>query len=102
MLTLPMQKKWWLMIYNNKKPEEYREIGPYWKKRFKTIGLLDENGEPVKGAVADVILMNGYREKAPQMQARVTLKIRTGEEKWGAAPGKEYYVLTILKWERVR
>ncbi len=102
MLKIQMQKYWWLKVYNNQKPEDYREIGPYWEKRFRTIGLLDEKGEPVKGAVADVILANGFREKSPELRARVTLKIRTGEEKWGAAPGKEYYVLTILKWERVR
>ena len=102
MLTLPIQKKWWLMIYNHQKPEEYREIGPYWEKRFRTIGLLDENGEPVKGAMAEVILQNGFREKAPQLQARVTLRIREGEEKWGAEKGKKYYVLSILTWERVR
>ena len=101
MLRLPLQKKWWKMIYDNLKPEEYREIGPYWEKRFRTIGLLDENGKPT-GAVADVILVNGYREKAPELLARVTLKIRTGEKKWGAEPGREYYVLPILKQERVR
>ncbi len=101
MLRLPLQKKWWLMIYNREKPEEYREIGPYWEKRFKTIGLLDKDGKPT-GDVADVILVNGYREKAPELQARVTLKIRTGEKKWGAEPGREYYVLPILKQERVR
>lgn len=101
MLRLPLQKKWWKMIYDNLKPEEYREIGPYWEKRFRTIGLLDENGKPT-GAVADVILVNGYREKAPELLARVTLKIRTGEAKWGAEPGREYYVLPILKQERVR
>jgi len=102
MLRLPLQKKWWLMIYNGQKHEEYREIGPYWGKRFRTIGLLDDKGEPVKGAVADVILQNGFREKAPQLKARVTLKIRGGEEKWGAEKGKKYYVLSILTWERVR
>ena len=101
MLRLPLQKKWWKMIYDNLKPEEYREIGPYWEKRFRTIGLLDENGKPT-GAVADVILVNGYRETAPELRARVTLKIREGEAKWGADPGREYYVLPILKWERVR
>lgn len=91
MLTLPMQKKWWLMIYNNQKPEEYREIGPYWGKRFKTIGLLDENGEPVKGAVADMTLANGSGPKAPTMAIRVKLKMRDGE-----------YILPILRQERVR
>lgn len=102
MLKIQMQKYWWLKVYNNQKPEDYREIGPYWEKRFRTIGLLDEKGEPVKGAVADVILANGFREKSPELQARVTLKIREGEEKWGAEKGKKYYVLSILKWERVR
>jgi hypothetical protein len=102
MLTLPIRKHWWKMIYDGEKPEEDREIGDYWRKRFFHAGLLDADGKPVPDAVADVLLCNGYGAKAPQILARVRLRIGTGEAKWGAEPGREYYVLPILTRRRVR
>ena len=102
MLRIPIRKHWWKMIYDNDKPEEYREIGDYWRKRFQTLGLLDEKGEPVPDAVADVILVNGYGPKAPELLVRIMLRIGTGEPKWGAEPGKKYYVLPILTARRIR
>ena len=35
MLTLPIKKKWFDMIKSGEKKEEYREIKPYWTKRFE-------------------------------------------------------------------
>lgn len=102
MLRLPIRKHWWKMIYDKEKHEEYREIGDYWRVRFFHAGLLDAEGKPVKGAVADVILTNGYGPKAPELAARVTLRIGTGEPRWSAEPGKEYYVLPILTCRRIR
>ena len=102
MLRIPVRKKWWKMEYDGEKLEDYRETGDYWRKRFQTLGLLDEAGEPVPDAVADVILVNGYGPKAPELAARITLRIGTGEPKWGAEPGKKYYVLPILTARRIR
>ena len=67
MLRIPVRKKWWKMEYDGQKPEDYREIGDYWRKRFESLGLLDAEGKPIKGAVADVILVNGYGPKAPEL-----------------------------------
>lgn len=102
MLRLPIRKHWWQMICDNIKLEEYREIGDYWRKRFQSLGLLDAEGKPVEYAVADVILANGYGPKAPELLVRISLRIGTGEPKWGAEPGKEYYVLPILTVRRLR
>lgn len=102
MLRIPVRKKWWKMEYDGEKLEDYREIGDYWRKRFQTLGLLDEKGEPVPDAVADVILVNGYGPKAPELLVRIMLRIGTGEPKWGAEPGKKYYVLPILTARRIR
>lgn len=33
-LDLPLKKEWYNMIESGEKREEYREIKPYWKKRF--------------------------------------------------------------------
>ena len=38
MLTLPIKKKWFDMILFGEKKEEYREIKPYWTKRFSFFG----------------------------------------------------------------
>lgn len=38
-LYLPLKTKWYRMIESGEKPEEYREITPYWCKRL----LLQEN-----------------------------------------------------------
>lgn len=34
-LILPIKKKWFDMILSGEKKEEYREMKPYWEKRFK-------------------------------------------------------------------
>ena len=35
MLILPIKRKWFDMIKSGEKKEEYREIKPYWTKRFE-------------------------------------------------------------------
>lgn len=100
MLILPIKKKWFDMIASREKTEEYREIKPYYRKRFETIGLLDVYGLPVVNKVW-VILRNGYSTKSPQIEAEVTLDIKEGRPEWGAEPGVEYYVLKILRICRV-
>lgn len=101
MLVLPIKKKWFDMIASGEKTEEYREIKPYYRKRFETIGLLNRLGLPVINYVW-VIFRNGYSKKSPQIEAEVTLEIRAGKPEWGAEPGVEYYVLRILKIKNVK
>ena len=84
------------MIRSGEKKEEYREIKPYYRKRFETIGLLDAYGLPVVNKTR-VIFRNGYSKKSPQIEAEVTLDIKEGRPEWGAEPCTEYYVLQILK-----
>ena len=94
MLTLPTKGKWFRMILDGEKLEEYREIKPYYTKRFQTIGLLDKYGLPISNKV-NVMLRNGYSRNAPSFIAKVSLDIKTGREEWGAEPEKEYYALRI-------
>ena len=94
MLILPTKGKWYHMIEKRIKLEEYREIKPYYRKRFHTIGLLDNYGLPTVNRV-DVMFRNGYSGNAPSFVANVSLDIKTGREEWGAEPGKEYYALRI-------
>lgn len=94
MLILPTKGKWFRMILDRIKLEEYREMKPYYRKRFQTIGLLDSYGLPTINKV-NVMFRNGYSGNAPSFIANVSLDIKTGREEWGAEPGKEYYTLRI-------
>ena len=93
-LVLPIKRKWFDMIIAGDKTEEYREIKPYWTKRFKTIGLLDDGGNPTHNK-ALVTFRNGYGKDAPEFMAWVTMDIGDGLRNWGAEPGARYYVLVI-------
>ena len=94
MLTLPIKKKWFDMICSGVKREEYRAETPYYAKRFKSIGLLGDNGDTT-GKEAWVILRNGYGKDKPEIMASVSLKTGTGHPSWGAEEGEWYYVLEI-------
>lgn len=96
MLTLPIKKKWYDMILSGEKNEEYRDIKPYYQKRFQTIGLLNEEGSATfHNAV--VVFRNGYTKASPKIRVRVTLRKRGGRREWGAVQGQKYYVLRILE-----
>ncbi len=97
MLTLPIKKKWFDMIRSGEKKEEYREIKPYWTKRFQTIGFLDNYGFAIPHKPTLITLQNGYRKDAPFVRVWVILNVSEGYEKWGAKPGEVYYVLEIVK-----
>lgn len=94
MFVLPIKRKWFFMILDGIKKEEYREIKPYYTKRFQTLGLLDENGNPTsKHAV--IPFRNGYGTLVPYLFANVHLRIGTGNPEWGAEPNVKYYILEI-------
>jgi hypothetical protein len=100
MLTLPIKKKWFDMIKSGEKKEEYREIKPYWTKRFYnslydlTIG---NNTNTIYHAQGTVVFRNGYSKNSPAIKCFIYLNKGYGKEEWGAEKGKEYYVLKILE-----
>ncbi len=100
MLTLPIKKQWFDMILSSEKKEEYREIKPYWTSRFRTAGLLMENGH-VSAWAKPVLFKNGYNADSPTFEARCQLSVGYGKSEWGALPGKKYYVLNILHVKEV-
>ena len=95
MLTLPIKRKWFNLILSGEKKEEYRDLTPYYQKRFQTIGLLDEKGRSTF-RLADVVFRNGYAKESPEFMARVTLRKKGGRCEWGAIHGQKYYVLVIV------
>lgn len=94
MLILPIKRKWFDMIISGEKKEEYREIKPYYKKRFQTIGLLDQYGLPTL-LTEEVVLRNGYAANSPQVIVTVSIDVKQGNPEWGAEPNKEYFCLQI-------
>ena len=100
MLTLPIEKKWFDMIWNGEKTEEYREIKPYWRERFHKAGLCFANGMPKMPA--EVLFVNGYGNDRPAIKAKVRLSLGKGRPEWGAEPGAVYFKLIILEKEVLR
>lgn len=97
MLILPIKEKWFRLILQGEKREEYREIKPYYESRFKTVGLLDAEGKEVKLKGVPIAFRNGYRSDSPTFVALCWLSIGYGRPEWGAEVGKKYYRLHVLK-----
>ena len=111
MLILPIKKQWYYMILSGEKKEEYREIKPYYSKRFANKGLITAHnfdGGDTKYEVfperpwletLEIMFRNGYSADSPSFVAVCTVNTGYGNPDWGAEPGKEYYVLKILDIE---
>ena len=92
MLTLPIKKKWFDMIADGTKLEEYREIKPYYTARFNKLW----QGSLIGGeAKRQIVFRNGYYAESPSLIATVTIDTGPGRTEWGAEEGKEYYRLHI-------
>lgn len=94
MLTLPIKKKWFDMIRSGEKTEEYREIKPYYTKRFDKVFRTGQFLQP-----ATICLRNGYSKNSPSINAYCSLRVGYGKPEWGAEKGKKYYVLSIIEKE---
>ena len=103
MLTLPIKKQWFDMIAKGEKKEEYREIKPYFEKRFMYAGLLSywTDDHMPTGNISKIALRNGYSHCSPTMYVYVKLTIGEGQPEWGAEPNKKYYVLHIESIDRI-
>lgn len=110
MLILPIKRKWFDMIINHEKDCEYREIKPYWTKRFSKYFEIEE-GELLKrvnnsiehgetywagGKPNNIKLRNGYSNNSPYIVVRVTLLIGEGMVEYGAKINETYYCLKIF------
>lgn len=73
-LHLTLKKKWFDLIKSGKKKSEYREIKPYWTKRFfeydkvLALGNTSPYGVPAyKKSFDYIIFTNGYSKDAPKI-----------------------------------
>ena len=111
MLIIPIKRKWLEMIRHNEKQEEYRALTPYYSTRFRkfftyrplsnaqTIEVIraasSKGGIPVR----DIVLRADCSLLSPAIMVKGTLVIGEGKPEWGAAPGKEYYIIRIEEFE---
>ena len=88
-LYLPLKKKWFDMIKAGIKLEEYREMKPFWEKRFSSFDYTA------------VEFICGYPKKGDTERRirflRPSLRIGEGREEWGAERGVKYY---IIDWKK--
>ena len=110
-LRLSLKRKWFDMTKAGIKTEDYRELSPYWAKRFGTPiswameayvqpDFCDTDG--VGYALnktnydCNVITLgypkNGDTERILKLEHK-GIEIRTGNPDWGAEPNKLYFVI---------
>jgi len=94
-LHLNLHRKWFDMILSGEKREEYRELSPYWKKRF--VKVRDDG-------VKTITFSNGYAKNRRQMVVEIDyISIRGGLVEWGAERGTDYIVVHLGRvLEKVR
>ncbi len=98
MLVLPIKKRWFEMIVNGEKKEEYRELKPYYDSRFKRYMPRPTNfRNEYIAAEFFIVFRNGYSYNSPSVKCRCIVDIGTGKKEWGAIPKKRYYILKILE-----
>jgi len=86
-LHLTLKKKWFDMIASGEKKEEYREIKPYWTKRFGDF--------LVKIQFDQILFRNGYSKNAPTVRVECNgIDFGYGKEEWGGGH-KEVYVIKL-------
>lgn len=110
MLTLPIKRKWFDMIVNGEKKEEYRDIKPYYDSRLLTMfGCIIVNGKLLQNIMPEIarepeqkiMFRNGYSKNSPSCIALCRLQMGKGRPEWGANPDKDYYILKILEVKEV-
>lgn len=108
-MILPIVAKWFLLILQGIKKEEYREDKPYYETRIlnvltkiyrnRNIALrrLEQikNDETAVIDFGDILFRNGYRNSSPSFIAQCELRYGTGNTAWGAVEGKKYFVFMI-------
>ena len=106
-LILTLKKQWFDMVLSGEKTEEYREMKPYWEKRFgnyfgKAVDFSNASGDRVWDThKKTIVFRNGYRSDSPTFSAECTISEGYGKEEWGAQKGEKYFILTIHRIFRV-
>ena len=97
-LKLTLKKKWFDLIDQGIKTEEYREIKPYWYKR-----LVFEYEESFKDTFITsmktfdlVEFTNGYNSTSPKIVLECqNISVGQGLTEWGAVQGQLYFIIKL-------
>lgn len=97
-LHLPLKKQWYEMIESGIKTEEYREIKPYWTRRF--IGMNQPlfsfrygyQQVNVKG-YTHVKFSYGYTKRTMTFEIK-EITIGKGKSEWGA-PKEDVFIIKL-------
>lgn len=79
-LDLPLKAKWYKMIESGVKPEEYREIKPYWEKRLINRGYTH------------VRFRYGYTKRT-MLREIESIRFGYGNPEWGAPKDKQVFII---------
>lgn len=101
-LKLTLNKKWFDLIEQGIKTEEYREVKRFWIVRLlaNIEYLTDLEGVKNIGARFKkfdyVEFTNGYSKSSRQITVEfVNLLIGQGLPEWGAVEGQEYFIIKL-------
>jgi hypothetical protein len=98
-LHLTLKKKWFDMILSGEKKEEYRELKPYWIKRFGYTSSEDDPeyvGLPRINCPDIICFTNGYGFHRPSFEINV-LDWEVGRSKHPSWGGDMIYKQFIFK-----
>lgn len=98
-LDLPLKKEWYDMIESSIKKEEYREIKPYWCKRFlKLDAALFSYRNNYKSCnvsqYTHIRFRYGYTKRTMLFKLN-DICIGYGNPEWGAPKDKEVFILKL-------
>lgn len=107
-LNLILKKKWYDLIDKGVKLEEYREIKPYYSKKFLYGCAFCYRVEcTIKCTMQTIEYPENYRYDTVKLRLGYTKKymlfpiekvtISKGKEEWGANPGQFYFVIKLGK-----
>ena len=92
-LYLPLKKKWYEMIESGVKPEEYRDIKPYWCKRlYKNGDMTTQEFNPY----THVTFSYGYTKRRMTFEIKNIL-LSFGNTEWGAPSDKLLFTIKLGK-----
>lgn len=69
MLIFPLKKEWYEKIKSGEKTIEYREVKPYWTKRFECAGCENNKGD------VELLLQNKIACLSPVIKAKCKLRL---------------------------
>lgn len=102
-LTLSLEKRWFELIRDGIKLEEYREIKDYWIKRLVTSTITDRYGncEYHFNQYDNIVFTLAYpptEDKTRRIEfKKPKIRIDYGHAEWGAKIRTRYFVIT---WEK--